>query len=241
MNKQIYIVKIDFNGTNYYAAERNDGGVDETYNPRTAKTFKSKKAALDWFKNSCTMGEHGKAVFLEGECLKFDTWVNGGMIRRSFPILSELDRPFDEKKDGFDDVCQFIIQSYKDEDSVRYENYQTWPDCLLDYYPCLYTINAYEDDVNVFFCGQLMVSHDSKFSGFKNSVNAVKKYLTLNSENYYKYDIFDYKCGEGGDFVYLMVSKDGKKIFITQRLDDDLSFKDLKEAFEYIKKYRYYE
>ena len=228
-----YVAALNFLDKLYYIRINDDGSCDECYSPIVATKFKTAEEAVDWVKENTTFGDYAKSVLFSTAEKNFNDWVNNGMIRRSFPALNKnVSRKYDKDKDTNLDVLNWWF----DNEEVRYEDYETWPK--------LYSIFDHVWDVQKFTDGSksfsIYTNRNGKFTNFKKELDLILDKVTPNEKEEKVLSIFDYHCGEGGNFAYLVQSKDGKWSVRT-RYYDEIKNETLKECFEFMKKNRYYE
>jgi hypothetical protein len=240
----MYLLTLDFQqGLPYYIRINDDGSWDEIYNPEFATEFPDAKDAVSWGAKNTTFGEYVKSVDKQ-EALEFwHKWISEGTVRRHFEPLSNLSRKYDPKKDDKYAVLEWRYQLQLTGEDVRYEDYKTWPD-LFSIFDCLWSVETYYDHKDrekrlVTF--QIAVRPETTFQQFQDDLNLILDKITyIDKEGGKKLSIMDHYCGEGGNFACLYLYPDGQAEVgssyhsMTQKTS-------LENAFNYIKKHRYYD
>lgn len=221
-----------------YYLRVNQANWDEIHNPHFATSFDAKKEANEWLKKNTTLSEYAKAVSAEEAIKKYDEWMKDGGIRRSFDFVNNvLSRKYNNE--SAEDVLEWRLTV--EPDSIRYEDYATWPD-LRDKFEHLWDVERYHNDdyTEKFLSVQLYFKPDSKYKTFKKEFGLVLPHVTRLSEDGYKtFSVFDHFLSEGGDYVELFY-KTENDCYVSGRWSDKVRGS-LKECFEYLKTERYYD
>ncbi len=236
-----YIISLDFQQPEpYYLRVNSDGSSDECYDPTVATPFSSKKEALTWGKENTTFGKYVKVVDYNKAFDKFDKWIVNGMVRRHFePINRKLSRQYDPTKDDKYAVLKWHCEYAVSGSDIRYEDYKTWPP-LYRVFHCLFSVERYEDRNNEMTTFQLSVRKDVSFEQFQEELSLVLDKVSYVDCGNLVFPIIDYKCGEGGDFVYLVKKCDDDLWGVKGRYDLSVEMTSLRECFNYIKERRYF-
>lgn len=242
-----YILSLDFQqDTPYYVAGRPDGSWDECYSPLKATRFATEKAALKWIKANTTFAEYAVVVKYQEASDRYHAWLESGGIRRSFnPLDESLSVKYNKKKhDKFAVLDWWYRYNTKDdEESIRYEDYETWPK-LYQLFECLWDFERYYKNYNSpekYLTISVRVSKKVKFETFKADLDLVIDKLTyVDDEGDLTIKIFDHYCGEGGNFASLVRHNDGKWS-VTGRWSKMCPDTTLEECFKYMQKHRWYD
>lgn len=242
-----YIVKLDFGGTNYYLQFLPDGGANEIYNPHFATTYLSKAIALKDAKEKTTFGEYSKAVDAKEERDKFDKWFASGMIRRTFPPLSKVSRPYNgEDRAG---VLDWHIEYRKlhaegRDGEVKYDDYKTWqklPSLFTHIYESCCQSKGRDSKPQPSF--QMKVNADSDFKVFKEELDLIVDKIGTFEDGEKLINIFDHDLSAGG-CPHFVIKPDGKYSIRYIRWGhwrDDTIEGTLEEVFEHWRKHNWYE
>lgn len=238
-----YIIKLDFNGTNYFIRVNPDNSWDELYDPNHASYYPTKKAAKAWVVDNTTMSEYAVVVNREDAIKNFNEWAKNGMVRRSFePINNSVSRPYDKENDSPIDVLNWWFDYYKvDENTVKYEHYETWPK-LYSVFNTIWDVNEYHnlDYTETYISVEIFVTNDVKRGTFNKEFSLIKDRCTLiDDEGYRTFPIFEDDLCKTRSPALLYKSDNDVKI-IERRYGEDYYNGDLKGAFEYMKHNIYY-
>lgn len=236
-----YILSLDFNqNTPYYVVAKPDGSWDESYSPVNATRFKSAQIAYAWMEKNTNFGKYAKTVKYEDAKAAFDQWIATGMVRRTFaPINPNLSRKYDPAKDDKMTVLQwrYDIAVKGDDANVRYEDYVTWPD-LFFVFDALWSVEKYGmENPKVTF--RIRVQNTLTLEKLEEELALVLDKIEYQEDDNLIIPLMDHKCGEGGDFAYLVKHKSGKW-GVQERFCYLIEETTLEECLKYMKKYRYY-
>ena len=212
--------------------------MEELYDLEKATVFNTKKAAKNAI-NDFNMVEYCEILKLEEELPKFLEWKAGGMIRRSLPKLNKsYSRPYNGE--GLEDVIDWHLYLKEHEDEISYTDYKTWPD-VHEFLDNFYKTESYwEGDYGkLVHSFKLMVSKEANYSKFKKELNKLTPYVSYKEDDYLIFSIFDHELSEYESRYFHYKSDKDCKI-----MDDRGNTKlkgTLKECFNKIKQYYYYE
>jgi len=229
----MYIAGLSFFEDTYFIRVNEDGSWDEVYNPNAATEFKRKIDAKEWVANNTTFCEYGVAIDRKEAIDKFDAWVERGMVRRSFQALTNLSRKYNGEPR--EEILQWRFDSFFED--IKQEDYKSWPE-LSEIFDCLSAVDGYGDES---LTVSMHVNKDTRFETFKNELDLVLDRIT------YKTDdgdicirILDRFLSENGNSAWFYINIDGT-YSIEERYGEGIERVSLKKAFNYWKKYRYYE
>lgn len=211
-----------------------DGKIFGTHNPYDAKSFTSKKKALEFgsrFESGKQeVGEYAEHTKLFDDC-KY--------IYREIPLLDKkYDIPYTDQKPV--EVLNWWMEIKKGSDkAVSQKNYSTWPS-LYSIFKNLWEIRSYYDKGNtILHTATIFVTKDSEFKNFKKELYLVLDFSTYTKEGYKAFPIFDNDLSEFGT-RYLLYKSDRDCIILTDRFGYDKRKLTLEESFKYIKDNYYY-
>jgi len=118
---------------------------------------------------------------------------------------------------------------------VSYQDYETWPD-LYKVFNNIWSIDEYDVGLISF---QLYIAENSTFKTFKKEFNLVSPYCTPEKNGNKIYSIIDRFLGEYGDRATLIEHKNGT--FSVRDRYETIINGNLKDCFDYLKKYLYHE
>ena len=241
-----YIIKHDFKQiVPYYVKLVDDKEFQEIYNPKFATQFNTKNEAMKWIKESSSMSDHSKVIESADAIQEFEKWMNNGMLRRTLSCINKtMSRPYNNET--VDEVIDWWIYQKHNDDEIKYEHYQTWPN-LYNITNHLWDVEAYWNSncTELFITFQIFTPKDGNFNDFEEELNQVIDKVTYkDDEGYLIFPVFDHYFCEHGDKVFLLIHPETKRI----KIDGSYlwnknwnEFDSLKDAFEYLKKERYYE
>jgi hypothetical protein len=216
--------------------------ADEVYDPSVATQFSSKKEAQEWIERNFSMKEHCEIVKRDREAESFKQWCKEGMLRRVLPLV---DQKVSVKYNGQkkEDVFRWWANYRKQpEGTVAFEAYRSWPS-LYEVFTYLHAIQTYasSDYSEKFYSLEICVPSNGKFADFQKEWKFATKELEIthkDEDGNLIVDIFDHYLCEGGNSANLLVHPNGK-FSVEERWNSGLKNVTLKEAFEYIRQYRY--
>jgi len=252
MSKNNWIIVTRFHddteGLGFYTRVLSDV-YEEIRDPRQATIFPTKKEATDWIKDNSSMAEYMKAEKLEPHVELFMEHLDGGMVRRSFPLLSKspINFKYNKTKHDWKDVVDwsYNYRNSRDPDSlVSYEIYSSWPH-LWRVTKHLWEFNGYWTlDYSELVVGVELVfpKNDSDFQNFKIELDYVLDNYDLthkDDDGNIIFTVFDRFLSEGGNSVTLVKLPDDKWR-VESRYSSKTGDVSLKEAFDYLVRERYY-
>lgn len=239
-----YIIKHDFNqDIPYYVKLVDKTEFDEIYNPKIATQFKTKKEAQQWIDMWSSMKSHSKVVDFDESVKKYDEWINSGTVRRTLSCINRtMSRQYNNET--LEEVIDWWIYQKHNDDEIDYEDYKTWPH-LHSISKHLWDVDAYNssDYKDLYISFSIYTNRNGNFQEFENDLNKVIDKVTYkNDDGYLVFSIFDHYLSEHGNSVYLLIHPETKQVRIDGRYSwDNTEFSSLEEAFNYMKKERYYE
>jgi hypothetical protein len=216
---------------------------DEIYNPKFATQFNSKKEAEQWINTYSSMADNSKIVETADAIEQFEKWVNSGTIRRTLSCINtSKSRPYNNE--SVDEVIDWWIYAKENDGEIKFEHYQTWPN-LYQICKHLWDVRRYSNIryTEYYLTFEIYTKQNGKFEEFEVELNKVMDKVTYKDEDgYLVFPIFDNNLSEHGNSVSLLIHPETKKVKIDGRYSwDEKEFSSLKEAFDYMKKERYYE
>lgn len=185
---------------------------DEILDPRQATLFSSEKEALDWDKNNTTFSEHMLIQNAEKAIKDFEEKLSKGWVRRTINLVdNNFSRPYNNESPEEILKWQIRAKKLKDDDSIRSEDYKTWPS-LYEVFNYLFSVVAYwnEDDTDISVSVDIAVRpKKADFETFKKELLLALPYITKIEKGYKVIDIFDDGlCADGGAYFYYKNSSD---------------------------------
>ena len=245
-----YIVAHDFGlGDKYYLQVVDNITVNELRHPGYATAWPSRKAAKKWVQQYAPMAEHCKVLPLGTELTAFLKSLETGLVRRTFKCIdNNFSRPYNGE--SLAEVIEWRLEcALRNDFEVRYEDYKTWPD-LYQISRHLWSVGkyAYTTDKDVSVIGfEVYTRQDDKFEDFKQELNLVIPKVTRTLENnpdVLVFDVLDHYLSEHGNSVNLLYNPRTGKATVEHRRsyfrEPELNMT-LEEAFEYLRRERYYE
>lgn len=220
-----------------YWVKEQDNCCLEIYDLEQATQYNTKKEASE-FINKTNFVQYSKILRYNDVIEKFLEWKNSGMIRREIPLITSSKY----NGEGLDDVIKFHINHVENENTVSYEDYQTWPNFdkfLIHFYDLQsYHNNDYSELYHTF---RLKFDKDGcNFNKFKEELEKLIPYVTY--------------VDAGGDLIFPIFDKDlsefGTRYFYYNPREDkhtlyESSYRqhkgNLKQIFDIIKNHYYYE
>lgn len=237
-----YIIKHDFDqDIPYYVRVVDSATFDEVYNPKFATHFKSKKEAQQWINLNSKFKEYSKVAEYNKSVSDYVEWETGGTVRRTLSCINrKVSRPYNNE--SLDEVIVWWIYQKHNDDEIDYEDYKTWPK-LHSISKYLWDVEGYysKDHTEIYLTFQLRSLRDGVFCEFQAELNKVIDKVTYKDEDGYMiFPIFDHFLSEHGNSVCLLIHPETNKVKIGGRWRQN-EYNSLEEAFNYIKKERYYE
>jgi len=239
-----YIIEHDFDqDIPYFVRVGSSTTFDEIYNPKLATQFKTKKEAQQWIDVWSSMKSNSKVVDFDESVQKYDEWIHSGKVRRTLSCINHtMSRQYNNET--LEEVIDWWIYQKHNDDEIDYEDYKTWPH-LHNISKHLWNVDAYNssDYKDLYISFSIYTGKDGNFQEFENDLNKVINKVTYkNDDGYLVFSIFDHYLSEHGNSVYLLIHPETKQVKIDGRYSwDENEFSSLEEAFNYIKRERYYE
>lgn len=213
----------------------------EIYNPEFATIFSTKKEAQDWINYSSPMKKYSKVVDYKKSVKEYQEWYKSGTPRRTLGCINRsMSRPYNN--DSLDVVIDWWIYYSSNDDLIDYEDFGTWPK-LYSLTKHIHDVSGYhsKDYKELYITFDLYTSRDGNFEEFEAELNRIIHKVTYkDEEGYLIFPIFDHYLSEGGNSVSLLFHPDIKKVKIGGRWHKG-EYSSLADAFEYLRKERYYE
>ncbi len=220
-------------------------------NPNMADSFALKKDAKCFIEKYVVMDEI-QIYKLNNETQKYLEWLAEGPIYRTMPVKSvELSRQYNNESP--EEVLKWHLKYLENQDSVTYDDYQTWPK-LYSVFNHLWEINSCYDKETyskLEYRFSICVRPTSSLDTFKSEMKLIQKYAAklYDKNDDVVLDVFDHYLSEYGNSVQIIChnepgKKQWKSFSVTPRhryLTSHLKNVDINKLFEYLKKERYYE
>ena len=238
-----YIIRHNFYSDEHYYVRTlsNNKEFEEVYNPKFATTFNTTEEAQSWIDTYSSMADFSKIVEASEAIEDYEQFVNGGTVRRTLACINtSMSRPYNGE--GLKEVIDWWIYANLNDDEIKFEDYQTWPR--------LYSISKHLSEVQTYhnkeyteeyITFEIYTEPKGRFKDFEKELNMVIDKVTLkDGDGYLDFPIFDHYLSEGGNSVSLFIHPETHKVRIGGRWGSD-DFDSLKDAFDYMKRERYYE
>lgn len=238
-----YIIKHDFDqSTPYYVRLVDDTQFEEVYNPSFATQFNTQKKAKEWVNTYSSMADYSKIVESADAIAEYAKWFKSGTVRRTLSCIN-LSKSKPYNGEPLDEVIDWWIYQKHNDDEIKYEHYKTWPK-LYSMSKHLWDVNGYHNrDYSEIYIGfEIYTKSNGKFEDFESEINQVIDKVTYkDDEGFLIFPVFDHYLSEHGNSVSLLIHPETKQVKIASgrwRQDDYVS---LEDAFNYLKKERYYD
>jgi hypothetical protein len=237
-----YIIQHDFNhSVPYFVRVVNNTTFEEIYDPQQATQFKTKKEARNWIDFALPLKTNSKVVEYQESVQQFLDWANNGMVMRSLNCINRtMSRPYNNE--SLKEVIDWWIFLGTNASKIDFHDYQTWPRlCRISEH--LWDVVGYhsKDYTKVYISFEIYSKQSGQFEDFEKELNMVLDKITFkDEEGYLILPISDHYLSEHGNSVSLLIHPETKKVKIGGRWHDD-EFNSLEDAFNYIKKERWYE
>lgn len=237
-----YLISHEFyHGTPYYVRTGDGSTFEEVYNPKFATQFATEVEAQKWIDTWSSLKDFSTVVDYEESAQRFEEWAKDGMVRRTLACINRaMSRKYNNEP--LAEVVDWWIYATINDDEIDYEDYETWPD--------LYSISKHLHEVQSCSSGdfetiditfQIYTSQNGNFDEFQSELNLVLDKVTLRDEDgFLILPILDHHLSEGGNSASLMIHPETKKVRVEGRWTGE-EFSSLEEAFEFMKRERYYE
>jgi hypothetical protein len=242
----MYIIKHNFNQEiPYYVRVVGNETLEEIYNPNFATLFNTEKEALDFINTYSPLAAFSEVVKSKDAIDAYDKWVNSGAVRRTIEYINTTkSRPYNGE--SLDEVIDWWVYVRLNPDRIKkYECYKTWPQ-LLQMSKHLVDVEGYhnQDYSELYITFQIYTSQNGKFEEFNEELNRVMDKVTYKDDDgYLIFPVLDHYLSEGDNSVCLLIHPETKQVeigshtFSSQREE----FSSLEDAFNYMKKERYYD
>lgn len=237
-----YVISLNFDQKiPYYVIINPDQSWHESYSPIHATTFNSPEKAKEWMSKNSNFAEYTIPVKFQDAQNQFIQWTNQGMIRRSFPPINQsVSRPYDPEQDDKFTVLNWRYHiALNREQNFRYEDYQTWPQLHQIFQHLFNTETYYNQQNQPLVTFQIIVPKNSSFQTFQDEINLIINKITYKNQNQKTLRIFDHFLSEHGNIVYL-VQYPNDLWTIENQYSNVLPKTSLENAFNYLKKFRWY-
>lgn len=229
----------------YYVRVVDNTTFEEVYDPQFATKFNTKKEAQQWIDVSSSMKEYSKIVDLVESVKNYAIWCNNGTVRRTLTCINRTtSRPYNNEP--IDEVIDWWIYEKNNDDEIDYEDYKTWPH-LYSMSKHLWDVEAYcsfdYDCEQRSITFQLYTRKSGKFEEFENELKRVINKVTHKDEDgFLVFPIFDHYLCVNGNSVSLLIHPETKQVKLSGRWSyDNREFTTLEDAFNYLKRERWYE
>jgi hypothetical protein len=240
-----YIIKHDFNQPiPYYARLVDSEKFEEVYSPKFASPFRTIKEAQEFIDTYSPVAKYSKVVDAATAIEEYEKWVESGTVigtRRC--INTTASRPYNGE--SLDEVIDWWIYQKHNHSKIKSEHYKTWPKlyCITKH---LFDLEAYHknnDYSEIYITFSIRTPKDGKFTEFEAELNKVINMVTYkDDEGYLIFPIFDHYLSEHGNSVSLLIHPEMNKVKIGWgRYSSGDEFASLEDAFNYMKRERYYE
>ena len=240
-----YIIKHDFDQPiPYYARLVDSEKFEELYSPKFATQFETREKAQEFIDTYSSVAEYSKIVDVATAIEEYDKWVESGTVRGTRKCINTtVSRPYNGE--SLDEVIDWWIYQKHNDREIKYEHYKTWPE-LYSISKHLFGVNVYHnsnDYSETYITFQIRTSKDGEFSVFESELSKVMNSVTYkDDEGYLIFPIFDHYLSEHGNSCSLLIHPKTKKVKIGRgRYSNSDEFATLEEAFNYMKRDRYYE
>jgi hypothetical protein len=228
-----------------FFVQANETEWKELYNPHKATLFKSKALAQQWMKDHTTFTQYAQYVNAKEAIAAYDEWISNGGVRRVIEYVdNKFSRKYDPKKDTAIDVLNWRYdQSKRNEATIRYEDYRTWPQ-LHSLFSHIFNTETYrvnEGDSPYQTTFQIYTSKNGDLKKFKEELKLIlPKAEIITEDGYAQFQIFDYECSEFDTYHFLYKNAKDCKIVASRYRTQVMAEGDVKYVFEYMKRERYY-
>lgn len=238
-----YIIKHDFDqDIPYYVRLKDHKNFDEVYNPKFATWFDTKKGAKTWIDTYSSMSDVSKIVESGDAIAAFEHWVISGTVRRTLECINTTkSKPYNNE--SLEEVINWWIYHRHNDSKIKFKHYTTWPKLYSLskhlWEVCAYWNRAYTE---LYISFQIYTNKDGEFDEFKKSVDLVLNKVTYkDDEGYCILPVFDHFLSAHGNSVSLLIHPETKEVKISPQYNSDISYNSLEDAFNYLKKERFYD
>jgi hypothetical protein len=231
-------MKNDFTaiGKEFFFFDFNNRVIKGLHSPAKATRFRTKKEANKALEECYADRLGNKAVVISGEPKalesEFNDWIENGAVYRNLPMRNEFSRPYNGE-DGLT-VLQWWANYHKNEGSISYEDYKTWPK-PNKFYECISEVVRMVNSRYDYMAptAAMRISPNCDFETFAKEFEIAKSISEYKVDGLYKMDIKENTLSEFGVY-HLDYNDDSYHIMFNGRVSK--SFEDLKSLFKYWQK-----
>lgn len=241
----MYLIEHNFSTSDlpYYVRLVDQETFQEVYNPRFASQFKTEEDAASWVSIFSPMQNYSEVVKLENALQRYKKFISGETVRRTLACVNtSMSRPY--AGESLREAIEWWEYQKKHDREIKFEHYQTWPK-LYQLSKHLWDVCSYHgrDYSESFITFQIFTNRQGNFKEFAEELNMVMEKVTYKDEDgYLIFPVFDHFLSEHGNNVSLQVHPETGKVRIEGRhYRNGVEFESLEDAFNFIKKERYYE
>lgn len=227
----------------YYVRRVDRETFQEVYNPEFASQFKTEKDAAEWVNTYSPMQKYSEVVKLEDALQRYKKFVSGGTVRRTLACINtSMSRPY--AGEPLKEVIDWWEYQRKHDGEIKFEHYQTWPK-LYQLSKHLWDVSGYHsrDYSELYITFEIFTSRQGNFKEFSEELNMVMDKVTYKDEDgYLIFPVFDHFLSEHGNSVSLQIHPETGRARIGGRYYWEEGDSDsLEDAFNYMRRERYYE
>ena len=239
MSNFICYMKNDFTaiGKEFFLFDFDNKFIKGLHSPAKATRFRTKKEANKALDEYYADRLGNKSVIVSGEPKaleeEFNQWIENGAVYRNLPMKDEFSRAYNGE-DGLT-VLKWWANYYKNEGSIAYEDYKTWPHAHR-FYSCIKDVARFVNRDSSYMAPTvcMWVNPDCDFETFKNEFEIAKEIIEFKNENErFLVDIFENSLSESGSYHF---EYNDEEYVITFRGNDYQKFDNLEDLFEFWKK-----
>jgi hypothetical protein len=188
------------------------------------------------------MADFSRIVDLSTATRDFDNLVNSGSARRTLNCIDQtMSRPYNGE--GLDEVIDWHVYRKENDSKIKFEHYSTWPE-LYTLSKHLWEVVEYSDrNLKESYIGfEIHTSRVGVFKEFEEDINRVIDKVTYKDDDgFLIFPVLDHFLCEGGDSVSLLIHPKTGEAKVEGRWVEEIKFSSLEDAFNYLKKERYYQ
>jgi hypothetical protein len=210
--------------------------INGLHAPMKATQFKTKKEAKK-ATEECYTDRYGLGNMIITNEIKaledeFNDWVENGAIYRKLFMKSSFSRPYNnEDKQS---VLEWWVYYYKNEGSISFEDFKTWPHPSC-FYKCITdVINMVNSNHDYIAPTVVMrVSNDCDFETFKHEFEIAKKIVEFKTDGFFKMEIRENSLCEFGMY-HLDYNDETYNVIFNKKVIE--TFDNLETLFQFWKK-----
>lgn len=205
----------DFIKPNVYLYRKEEGHLKFILNPKHALVFNTSESASEYIRKHFVGDDNFETITFETALARFKKHVLAPIPTHSWPEKNqELSRKY--AGESADEILAWHIAVRKAENSVKFEDYKTWP-ILSEKFTYIFNTAQFFDQTDnkkILLTFELRTNRDGDLSKFLSELDKVIDHVTYLSEDGAKIlNIFDHYLCEGGNCADLhIVNKDFWKI-----------------------------